>query len=841
MIKNEILSLVEKVHSLKKGKENSLPDNSYFLEEDTVLCYPRKFGDSRYPYRTDGLVMFTHSNGYIDCVDGMFNIFKCVHYNEDTNIAFFAGEEYNDGFYPISITGAARQLFENGVERYTVFTPFCTYYITETQKAIFAAKAYVDGNKHLRFSMGAVNRGEARKIYLCSYFEPTIRYTDSEGFYDRMQKFGEHFDCGGYVVKFRNRPVFDHLSANVSVTGDVEKRYFTTAKRTVLGRNGANITNALAFKNGFFDAQIDKTNTSDIPVISDMIHFNLEENGFAGIDYEMLVTATEEKAYGFIGTPIDSEKENEAIIKRKEADAKIFEKAKIEFNDWHNGDLHSEVINNFLKCVKRQVSFCALGDRYMGQFLGVRDVFQQLESALIWQPKEARSQIIRVLDCIMDNGRPPRQISFPSVSNPTPPLDINHYIDQGMWIIVTLHTYLAYTNDYSILDEVCGYFKASNGVGMARLPRSEVKDTVLEHLMKIIDYLVSNIDEETHCIHILRGDWNDALNELGRTRKEGKQFGNGVSIMATLQLYLGLNLMCEILNRVGKHTDVIEEYNKTRAIIKEGIEKYAIIRDENYPTRIIHGWGEDRSYFVGSFNDYDEKSRTSLTSHSYFAISGMINEFPELKENIVKNILSLDSKHGLRTFDEPFTSDSDKIGSLSRITPGTLENASAYIHASTFGVMALFLMGYPREAWRMLEKAMVISHDKPTRSTFVMPNSYFYSEEYNADGDSMSDWYTGSGTVLIKDIIKCGFGIEPTLSSLKIAPPEYFPCKTAKLTLEIKGCSVLVKYENRGEGERSIYLNGEKLTLKYDAVRNTYYAEIPERELTEKTEILITD
>lgn len=841
MTKNEILELVKKVHLLKRGKENSLPDNSFFLEEDTILCYPRKFGDSRYPYKKNGLVMFAHSNGYIDCTDGAYNVFKIVNHNEDTSIAFFAGEKYEDGFFPLSITGAARQMWEKDVERYTVFTPVCAYYITETEKAVFAARVYIDDNGHLRFSVGAINKGESREIYLSAFFEPTVRYVEHEGFYDRMAKFGEHFDCGGYIVKYRNKGIFDCLATNVSVTGDVKDRYFTTAKRTVLGRSGANLTNAEAFKNGFYDIKVNKTNTSDIPVIADMIRFELKEDGYAFIDYEMMITANEEKAYAFIGKSIDIEDEDKRLAKCRIEEKKVYDRANIQFKNWKNHNLHCEVINKFLKCVQRQISLCALGDRYVGAYLGVRDVFQQLESSLIWQPEESRKQIVRVLDCILDNGRAPRQISFPSSDNPSPPLDLNHYIDQGLWIINTLHTYLAYTNDYSILDELCGYFKSTNNAGLGRLPRSEIKDTVLDHLIRITDYLVSNIDDDTNCVHILRGDWNDALNELGKSNNPDKQFSNAVSVMATLQLYQALELMCNILNRTDKHNDIANSYEKARLRIKEGIEKYAIIKDENNPARIVHGWGEDRTFFIGSYSDYDSNSRISLTANSFFAISGIIKEFPLLKKDIANNILSLDSKYGLITFNKPFTSGGDKVGSISRITPGTLENASAYVHGSTFGIMALFLMGYSYDAWRLMEKAMVISHEAPTRSTFVMPNSYFYSEEFNSDGHSMGDWYTGSGTVLIKEIIKFGFGVEPTLDSLKISPPKYFPCEEAELTVKIKGCDVAVKYKNCNEGERRIYLNNKKLSLTYDEISESFLAEIPEKELSEKTVILITD
>lgn len=839
MTKIEILELVEKVHKFKKSKENTLPDNSYFLDEDTILCYPRKYGISRYPYYQDGLVMFPNTNGDIHCVDGPFTIFKNNEYSEEANTGFFAGEKYGEGFMPISVTGANRQLFENDVERYVVFTPVCAYYVTETGRAIYAVRAYVDDNKHIKFSLAAVNKGEKREIYLCGYLAPMLACGNV---FDLMDAFGERLPCGGYVMKRRNKEIFECVSTNLAITGNVTERYFTTAKRTVMGRRGANLTNALALKNGYFEMQIPKTNTIDVPVIADMVHFMLEEDGFAQLDYEMFVTKDHKAAYDFIGTPIDCEKDNIALAERKVAEKKNVEGTNISFGDWHNDNLNNVVLNKFLKCVQRQVSLCALGKNYVGDYLGIRDVFQQLESALIWQPKESRAQIVRVLDCMLDDGRAPRQITLPSDANPNPSFDLRPFIDQGFWIIAALHTYLAFSKDFSILDEVCGYYKAENGYQWGGItPRSELKDSVLEHLIRITNYLLSNVDDKTHCVRALYGDWNDALNGLGKTKHADRDFGDGVSIMATFQLYLSLEQMCEILERTGKHSCTAEKYRNARAEIAKGVAENALLHGEDGTTRMAHGWGEDMAYFVGSYKDYDSQSRISLTSNAYSAISGIIKEFAEYKDDIAKNILSLDSKYGLLTFDKPFLDGVDKVGRICYITPGTFENSCAYVHAGTFGIMALFLLGYSREAWSLLEKAMVISHDNASRTTFVMPNSYCDSEEQNIDGDSTGDWYTGSGTVLMKEIIKCGFGIEPTLSSLKISPADYFPCNNAEITLTLKGCELLVKYENRNEGERKIYFGNKELPLTFDSVRNNYYAEIEDDELLAKTEILITD
>lgn len=840
MTKNEILALVEKVHALKKDASNTLPDNSYFLEENTVLCYPRVAGDSRYPYYNDGLQIFAHTSGYIDCTKGAYSIFRIQHFNEDAPIAFFAGEKEGETFFPVSVTGAARQLTEKNVERYIIYTPVCAYYITETEKAVFALRVYVDRSSHLRFSLCAINRKEAREIYLSSYFDPMLSYEIAEKFYMRMGKFSYHYDNGSFLLYRRAKGgVFNCLTINSAAEGTVTARYSTTARREARGRAGACLANSVPLLTGRYDQQIAATNTTDIAIASEMVHFHLEEGGFACIHYEMLSTESKEEAEEFLGNTIDVRAEDAALQQRIPEEKAVFDRLKIRFENWHNDGIHTDVLNNFIKCVQRQISLCALGDNYADYLLGIRDVFQQVEAALIWQPKEARRQIARVMNFILEDGRPPRQISFPSKERPIPQMDLRPFIDQGFWIISAIHTYLAYTDDFSILEEECGYYKALATMGP--LENSTQRDDILRHLIRILDFLISNLDEETHCIHVLFGDWNDALDAMGHTTDKGKEYGTGVSVMATQQLYLAIEQLCEILKKTGQYTDRIAEYEAIRDQVAKGFMKYAVDSNQEGEKRVMHGWGDKRSYFVGSYKDYDGKSRISLTAQAFFAISDMVKRYPEMKEDIVKNILSLDSKYGLLTFAPEFEYYSPEVGRISGIMKGSAENSCAYIHAGTFAIMALFMMGHSKEAWEQFQKSLIISHPNATLTTFVMPNSYCYNEEFYTDGISMGDWYTGSGAVVVKELIRNGFGILPTLEGLSIAPPKYMPADQAEITLPIKGAEVTVQYRNKGEGTRKIYLNGTALPLIYDGISDTQTAFIPKDSLGKTATILITD
>lgn len=807
MFIEKVKEIASKVNDLRKTKDNTLPDNSYFLDDGSVLCYPRKYGDSRYPYQTDGLVLFAHTNGYIDVTEGMFNVFRQAHYNEDTVIGFFGGLKRENDYFPVSITGAA-QAYGDELNRYTVFTPTAAYYITEAEELIFAVRAYVDAEKHLRFTMGVINNGDQKETYLCSFFEPMLRYIAAEGFFNRMTKYARRFPNGSYIHKSLNM-CMDCMAVRYKVTGEPVKEYHTTAKGDFLGYKGRCLSNAEALRRGCFERCVSNTNTTELPITADMLYFDLKKGESARVDYEMLVTDKELNAELFTMSAIDIEGSEEALCQMSKSEGEIYDELKLSFEDWDEERIGSGVLNRFLEYVKRQVSLCALGKNYAGNMLGIRDVFQQLESSLMWDKDASRAQIVKVMNYILDDGRAPRQISFPSAEKPIPEMDLRPYIDQGPWIIETLYSYLAFTGDYSILYEECTYYHAEATFGPLSL--SEKKSNILCHLVDIVNYLVSKIDPETGCLRALWGDWNDALDGLGHTKDEGKEFGSGVSVMATEQLYCALNKMTEILDASGEMPEVAKSYRDAANKLAQDYRANAITEEDGVK-RVLHGWGDKKEYYVGSYRDYDQKSRISLTAHAFAAISGLTEQYPELKEDIITNILSLDSKYGLLTFDAAFDEIDPRVGRISTITPGTYENNAAYAHASTFGIMALFIMGRSKEAWQQLEKTMVITHNNPTMTTFVMPNSYCYSEEYSIDGVSMGDWYTGSGTVLLKELVKYGFGIEPTLDKLYIKPPKYFPCEKAELEIKIDGKKLTFEINGKGEVERRIFFDGDDIT-----------------------------
>lgn len=837
-----ILSQIEELEA-NPAPDKKLPQNTYYLNDREIVCYPRENGESRYPYDADGLVVWARSSGYIEACESTFNIFQTIHFSEDPSVNFFAGIPMDSGdFYPLSLLGAGRQLFEPlVVKRYVVYAPRCAYYITDTEQVTFAIRLHTDKKKHIHFALTAINKTkETVPFYLASYHYAILKFEETEAFWDRMNKFGFRLSESSSLLRTGDNCL---LINTCSDGGTVTDAYYTVAKSDFLGYKGRDMTNALSLRTGTFPRQARAANTTEIPAACDMIHMELAEGEMVRREYDLSYYHSIDEAKSHAKDSIDTAAIDDALLAWEEEECRDLDSMKITFRDWNGKtDLHPAVLNRFLRNVQKQTSFCALGKNYAGPHIGIRDVFQQLEGSLIWQPQLSREKIVVALNYILEDGRPPRQFSVPATPDTLPDMDMREYIDQGVWIISTIYTYLSYTDDYSILDEVCSYYVAHPEHNYV-MKKSDIQDSVLEHLLRIMDFLARNLDREygTNCLRALYGDWNDALDGLGRTKDPGKKYGSGVTVMATLQFYQNLQEMTKILTKIGKHAEKIEEYKKYAKQIEAGLAKYGIDVNDAGQRRIIHGWGDKLSYKLGSWKDPDGKARRSITANSFWAITGMIEKDPSLKEVIMDTLDAVDSKYGLKTFDVPFPYGMPEAGRISYITPGTYENSCAYVHASTFGIMALFCLGESEKAWAQMEKSMVITHENCTMTTFVMPNSYCENPDLEIDGGSMGDWYTGSGAVLVKEMIRFGFGIAPTLDGLVIQTPAKMPCSSAKIEIVVKGHPVVLTYQNTGAGNRTFTVNGKKAEGVWDPLMQIPKLFIPAEQLTDSMQIQVID
>ena len=93
-----------------------------------------------------------------------------------------------------------------------------------------------------------------------------------------------------------------------------------------------------------------------------------------------------------------------------------------------------------------------------------------------------------------------------------------------------------------------------------------------------------------------------------------------------------------------------------------------------------------------------------------------------------------------------------------------------------------------------------------------MPNSYAENPEIGIDGESMSDWFTGSGCALLKVLLWYIFGIRADLKGVWIQPIEYMPFEKLSLCICIKNKKHNISYEKHGE-MHTLFIDGMPKTI----------------------------
>ncbi len=828
MIK-EIKELLEKLKTFEKTKGNTLPSEAYYLTDDEIICFERGDGDSRFPYAYDGLTLWAYSSGTFKAEESMYNIFHYAKESKEPTVLFFVGNKEDENYTPVSLTSMARQPMENGVKRFVIYSKQAAYYFAVTDSFTGVLRATVNDRKQICFTVFVENTDD--KImngYVSAYFNPVmsdLQYEDFEAKWYKSCTADERGYCFEHTEYLSRELCLNHYLA-IAREG-AENVLFTSSKNNYVGQDLINCSKTLF--DGNFAKDIRYTEFTETAIAGDIVKMSINPGEHYEISYVVTSSSDKEAVKTALGEEADTAKIDAYIENRKKQDKEEICAQGFALNFEGGEVLNDSLFGKFLDSVRYQVDFCSKSKNYAGAFIGIRDIFQQIEAVLIWNPSLCRRRIVDALNYIDEGGRPPRQYSYPQSRDVPPKMDLRPYIDQGVWIISTVYSYLAFTGDYTILDELCGYYKfVGNTVEL-----SDKRSSVLCHLTDIMGYLISNIDENTGCLKAIYGDWNDALDGLGKTDKEGEQYGNGVSVMATLQLYKNCDEMAKILSKVEPGSEKIAYYNDLRSGIERGLLENAVIENGGL-RKILHGWGDDKSFYVGSFSDSDGENRNGLTASAFWIICEMYKTDKSILKDILSAYAALDSKYGLKTFEPYFPLTNTKVGRICHLPKGTAENGATYIHATLFGIQSLFAIGEDRLAWEQLYKILPLTHSFISTTPFVMPNSYIYNEEKGFDGQSMSDWFTGSGCVMMKALVKGAFGVEPTLDGVKIAPAGYIPFDNASIDIIVKGCKIHINVKNNSQ---KVYINGEEVESGIDADKKTRYIFLTSEELKDGLEI----
>ena len=849
---NRLNTLSEAYARAMKGEydDAKIPSGCYYISKRDILSLPRNDGENRYVYGNDGFNFWAYTSGYMHCNDGAFSPLLYSAEGQEPRGAWFVGVKTEEGLKTFPVLAVPYQ--DDEVKRYTVFNSSCVTYVAEAYEMRFSVRVFTTKDRKMLFTATAENLGETKKeCYIASYFCPHLEYTLGECGETRWFKeirVGDKPADGGLAPFTAQIRVMVSRTKTVSNFGvwsrafDIENGTLTSAEEntsrfSVVGGVHGSLHSAFKSFDGHWNNAKTVTVFNDVGVFADSLNMELEAGGRARWDAQLTYTIRCEdmKPLDELLTHRVSADETDAYLAAiDELESSKHDDFEMSFSNLQSGNLSDGKLNHFFEHLKKQIEFCAMLKGYAqtgaGSLIGIRDVMQALEAYLIWRPEDSRKKILEAISFTDPSGRCPRQYSLPAYEGDVPRMDVRPFIDQGVWVISTIVTYLKFTGDFSILEEDCGYYDILNknpgarltGEGLVR--KSEEHDTVLEHMLRILEYLLRQIDEKTGCVRVLFGDWNDALDGLGVSKDPDREYGSGVSVMACAQVWQNLNEMIELLGRLDakRYAERIERYKTVADRMEQGLRTYGIVENDKGVKRVIHGWGDNRDYLVGSFCDPDGLDRVSSTSLAFWVMTGLLKKDPSLRWQIRDDLMSLDTKYGILTFSHPFAEDSVGFGRINKLPAGTAENGAVYVHASMFAIMALFRMGFAEDGWKELVKALPITHEFTSLSPFVMPNSYGYNAALNIDGDSMNDWQTGSSNVTMKLFVRDVLGVCPAYDGVYIQPAAKGPFDGVEGKVLVRGEPLTVKIRRVAGDTARFFLDGVEQPCEFDETLQTW-------------------
>ena len=404
---------------------------------------------------------------------------------------------------------------------------------------------------------------------------------------------------------------------------------------------------------------------------------------------------------------------------------------------------------------------------------GVRDAANDFEGMLCYDKQMCKGVIENIFSEQRGDGWYPRQVPFGTGTK----FDLREFVDSACFFTEYVYDYLAYTGDYSILENKYGYYDC------------ETQESGLTHLKKGMDYLLSDDALGVHGLVKMRGgDWLDCLSGAGKK-------GRGESVMVSCQLVMCLKYLVEILNKVGQVNEV-EKYEKAGYRLKNAINKAA------FNGRFYNAVYTDNDTWLFSEKDEDGEERVYVPTNAYAVISGVASG----KENEIFNeIAKLKTSDGYKLFSKPLGGKFiDGIGKMGTgdFQPYFAENGSVYNHGSQcFLIRALAKAGRYEEISDVLGYALPLyadkhSPEKTCSAPYAITNCYHLVPSFY--GRSGFSFLTGSVAMIERAVYSWVFGLNFALNNIVITPCVPKEYANAEITTPFNGHNLTIKYVGYG-------------------------------------------
>ncbi|MBU1932643.1 MAG: cellobiose phosphorylase [Candidatus Omnitrophica bacterium] len=402
---------------------------------------------------------------------------------------------------------------------------------------------------------------------------------------------------------------------------------------------------------------------------------------------------------------------------------------------------------------------------------GWRDLWQDLLTLLIINPKEARNNLVNNFGGVRTDGSNATIIG----KNPGEFIpDRNNisrvWMDHGVWPFKTVNLYINQTGDTSILFEKVPYFESGR------------IDTVLNHILLEHKRPFTKIGRHGNFL-LEGGDWNDGL-DMAREKGESVAFTAG---------YAGnLTELTQLLEKINYKKEIAKELRRKA----DRVKKY--IREKEWIT-VKSG----HSFFNGYYDNNGKRVegghkngvRMTLTGQVFPIMSGVATE-EQAREayRSAKRYLWDKNLRGFR-LNTDFKETYPELGRAFSFAYGEKENGGFFSHMNVMFANALYKGGLAREGYEVLDS--IYNMCMNTKLSKIYPG---LPEYFNSDGRGMYHYLTGSASWFVLTVLTQVFGIRGDMGNLLIEPKlvkeQFEKSKIISIETYFAGRKIKINYIN---------------------------------------------
>lgn len=426
--------------------------------------------------------------------------------------------------------------------------------------------------------------------------------------------------------------------------------------------------------------------------------------------------------------------------------------------------------------------------------LGYRDTIADIQSIMHLDHKLARERLVTILSGQVSIGAALPLVSFKHNPGNEPVLGSLEYTlrntgyekyrcDDALWLFQAVPQFIKESGEMDFIDKIIPYSDQGEG-------------TVYDHLKRALVFSLERLGPHNLVLGI-DTDWNDCL-QLG---------DRGESVFATFQLYLGLYEFKKFAAMKNLFDDV-KWAESNREKLYASLQKYCWEDDQ-----FVRAFTKD-NYVIGSAKN--SEASLWLNPQTWSVISGVAT--PEQAEKALDKVYNiLRTKYGAMLFYPSFKEYGLPIAKMILYLPGIKENASVFLMAEAWIILAETILGHGNKAWEYYRTTNPASQNDIAELRQTEP--YVYSQfidgiESPNHGRSHGHWLTGSASSIMTAVVEGILGIRADYDGLTIDPciPSDWKEFEVFRTYREKKIDISIKNPDGVEkGVKRIIINGESI------------------------------